>query len=393
MRKGPLLYLQVYNYIRDAILAKRYQPGDAILTEQELMTKFEVSRMTTNRALQMLVSEGWVVRRAGIGTFVNDRLPDEQGAVFSAGDARAIDSEEQSRKVSSIGFVVPFLDGTFGRILLAQLEKLASQRDMSVTISSSYGDQAREQEAILRLVETGVDGLVVLPVNREFYNEAILRLNVEKFPVVLVDKSLPGISIPAVVSDNYGAAKALTTHLLQLGHKKLAFCAPPLGGTTSLMDRYQGFEDAVKEQGGIVESDHVLTCNLVASGPRGLDESQVDEIREFLIVHPEVTAVLATDDSLAEHVLAAAVDASRKIPQALAITCFDGGYTQHALWNFTRAVQNEREMANRAFEILEQLWAGTDPPAAEPVSVPCDIHVGESTVARRDQVSPEQLVR
>ena len=87
MRKGPLLYLQVYNYIRDAILAKRYQPGDAILTEQELMTKFEVSRMTTNRALQMLVSEGWVVRRAGIGTFVNDRLPDEQGAVFSAGDA------------------------------------------------------------------------------------------------------------------------------------------------------------------------------------------------------------------------------------------------------------------------------------------------------------------
>lgn len=393
MRKGPLLYLQVYNYIRDAILAKRYQPGDAILTEQELMTKFEVSRMTTNRALQMLVSEGWVVRRAGIGTFVSDSLPDEEAPDFYAGAARVPASAEKSRKASSIGFVVPFLDGTFGRVLLAQLEKLASQRDMSVTISSSYGDQAREEEAILRVVETGVDGLVVLPVNREFYNEAILRLHVEKFPVVLVDKSFPGISIPAVVSDNYGAAKGLTTHLLQLEHKNIAFCSPPLGGTTSLMDRFQGFEDAMKEHGESFESDLLLTCNLAFPGPRGLDENQVDEIQEFLMAHPEVTAVLATDDILAEHVLAAGVGASRKVPQTLAIVCFDGGRTQNALWNFTRAVQNEYEMANRAFEILEQLWGDTEPSTADPVSVPCDIHVGESTVARTDHVSPEQLVR
>jgi GntR family transcriptional regulator len=69
-------YIKVYSSIRDWIYQGTYRPGSQLPTESDLCELFQVSRITTRKAVDMLVDEGLVIRQAGRGTFVVDDLAD-----------------------------------------------------------------------------------------------------------------------------------------------------------------------------------------------------------------------------------------------------------------------------------------------------------------------------
>jgi GntR family transcriptional regulator len=62
----------LYAQIREALRAEinRMKPGDAIPSEPELQSRFDVSRITLRKAVDELVTEGLLVRQQGRGTFV-----------------------------------------------------------------------------------------------------------------------------------------------------------------------------------------------------------------------------------------------------------------------------------------------------------------------------------
>lgn len=64
------LYYQVYNILFQDIMSGKYQIGDKIPAESELMETFHVSRATARRAMEMLANEGLVVKKQGQGTTV-----------------------------------------------------------------------------------------------------------------------------------------------------------------------------------------------------------------------------------------------------------------------------------------------------------------------------------
>lgn len=68
-------YAAIKMFIRDAIKSGTLRPGDRVLSEAELVSRFGVSRMTANRALRELQSVGVLVRRAGSGSFVAEPRP------------------------------------------------------------------------------------------------------------------------------------------------------------------------------------------------------------------------------------------------------------------------------------------------------------------------------
>jgi len=69
-------YIRVYSTIRDWICQGTYRPGSQLPTESALCALFQVSRITTRKAVDMLVDEGLVTRHPGRGTFVVDDLAD-----------------------------------------------------------------------------------------------------------------------------------------------------------------------------------------------------------------------------------------------------------------------------------------------------------------------------
>lgn len=68
-------YQQVKTYVLERIGDGRLKPNDRVPSENELVDTLGVSRMTVNRALRELSDDGYVIRLAGVGTFVADNRP------------------------------------------------------------------------------------------------------------------------------------------------------------------------------------------------------------------------------------------------------------------------------------------------------------------------------
>jgi GntR family transcriptional regulator len=65
------LYQQLYEVLEARIRSGEWKPGDMIPAETELISRYEVSRITVRKVLDMLVTEGLLVRQRGRGSFVS----------------------------------------------------------------------------------------------------------------------------------------------------------------------------------------------------------------------------------------------------------------------------------------------------------------------------------
>ena len=63
-------YQQLYDLLHKNIIGGMWRPGDMLPSETELIDQFQVSRITVRQALAMLVKDGLIYRRRGLGTFV-----------------------------------------------------------------------------------------------------------------------------------------------------------------------------------------------------------------------------------------------------------------------------------------------------------------------------------
>jgi GntR family trehalose operon transcriptional repressor len=68
-------YIYIYNYLKDKIHSKEFEPGKKLPSENELKSLFNVSRNTIRRAIDMLASEGLVTSVHGKGVFVIENQP------------------------------------------------------------------------------------------------------------------------------------------------------------------------------------------------------------------------------------------------------------------------------------------------------------------------------
>jgi len=73
-RRGPL-YRQLKEHILAQVRSGEWLPGTRVPSENELVARYGVSRMTANRALRELMQDGYVNRIRGIGSFVREAPP------------------------------------------------------------------------------------------------------------------------------------------------------------------------------------------------------------------------------------------------------------------------------------------------------------------------------
>lgn len=73
-KKSPIpIYHQLEELIKNQIDSGQLQPDQAIPSEREFTEQYQISRMTVRQALTNLVNDGFLYRKKGTGTFVNER--------------------------------------------------------------------------------------------------------------------------------------------------------------------------------------------------------------------------------------------------------------------------------------------------------------------------------
>lgn len=344
-----LLYERLYNYVLDDIRKGTLRSGDRVPSEKELARKHGVSRITSMRALQNLERAGLVERIRGKGTFVArdlGRLPELRGPSSSGR------SQRSRRLTSRIAFLLPDASPAYGLELMNAIEERAAESGLSLVLKRSRGEQEEEERAIEALIRSGsVDGVIVFPVNGEFYNASLLRLVLAKNPLVLVDRYLKGINASSVSTDNLAAAKELTGHVLDRGHGHVAFVSSPPANTSSIEDRLHGFRAAFSQRGIGLARQHVLadlTCGF--PNPESKIPADREAIRAFVLRNDSITGFIASEYPIALIIR----DVLRELGrfERSMITCFDSPRGQFVEPRFTHIQQNEREMGRLAVDLL-----------------------------------------
>jgi DNA-binding LacI/PurR family transcriptional regulator len=258
---------------------------------------------------------------------------------------------------------------------LNAIEERAGESGLSLVVKRSRGVQEEEERAIEALMGSGsVDGLIVFPVNGEFYNASLLRLALAKRPLVLVDRHLKGIAASSVYTDNVAAARELTGHILDSGHKHVAFVSSPPANTSSIEDRLHGYRGAFSQRGLGLDGQHLLT-DLTSGYPNPESRIPADReaIRSFLESRESITGFVASEYPIAL-IIRDVLRGMLRLEGAM-IACFDSPRGQFVEPRFTHIQQNEREMGRRAVDMLLAQLDGQRTPSQsivpyELVSVP-----------------------
>lgn len=69
------IYVQIADDIRSQILTGSLKPGDQLMSTTQYANTYRINPATANKAFGMLVDEGSVIKRRGIGMFVTDEGP------------------------------------------------------------------------------------------------------------------------------------------------------------------------------------------------------------------------------------------------------------------------------------------------------------------------------
>ncbi|MFC0469813.1 GntR family transcriptional regulator [Halalkalibacter kiskunsagensis] len=364
-------YEIIYEEIKEKIVTQDYKVGDRIPSEKELIDYYKVSRITTKRALDQLVNDGMIERIPGKGSFVINK---ENEGVLQA----------ESSKGYLIGFVFPDFDESHVADLFKALNEATSQCASSLVVKQTFGDVSLEKEAIASLLQLGVDGMMILPVSGEYFNEEVLKLTINKFPHVLIDRYFKGIHTTSICTDNINAAKEAVNYLFDLRHQQIAILSPPFKDISAIEDRVDGFIQAYAERGVMVNKDIWLT-DLTSELPTNkrndeLIDRDIQLIKGHLQTHPNITAIFAVHYNIAVLARIAALELGLTVPRDLSIICFDSPKKSRDRFQFTHVKQNQQEMGKKATEaIVSQIENKRYP---EKTFLEAVLIEGESTVMR-----------
>lgn len=231
----------------------------------------------------------------------------------------------------------PFFSGPVEAVTAA-----ASARGYNVVLGHAHG-RADEAIALRSVLETRHVDAILLLGDMTDQPRVIEDLRHGHVPVVALWQGATGHDMPSVSVDNgWGIGRALD-HLLELGHRRIAFIGGrPLG---DIQERQTAFEERVRAEGLALPTGYIQH---VSNDPAGGNLA----LASLLALPEPPTAIVCSTDQLAIGVLHGAATRGVRVPDQLSVTGFDdlpvSAFTVPALTTVRMPV---RAMAARAVEI------------------------------------------
>jgi LacI family transcriptional regulator len=134
--------------------------------------------------------------------------------------------------------------------VLRSIEEAAREVGLTVVAMSTEDDELRERDAIMSMCRRRMDGIIIEPTaedHRYLQHEIASGL-----PVVAFDRPAVGVAVDTVLSDNRGGIEAAYDHLVQRGHRRIAYIGDDERIYTG-RERANAFRACAAKQGNPVE--------------------------------------------------------------------------------------------------------------------------------------------
>lgn len=212
----------------------------------------------------------------------------------------------------SIGMVLPDISNSFFSDIALSAESYASERNYSIFICNSQRDPAKDKKYFLLLASRQVDGIIYYPT----YEASFGRDYINAVPTVVLGDNLGVAARYNVRIDHTRGTYLAAKHMIELGHKTLAFFAFKQNSATDHA-KLEGFLQAMHEFG---TSYKVLTSPYSHSSIEYgylLGKKMLPELK------PLPTAVCTVTDTMALGFGKAAAELGLRIPDDISLAGYD----------------------------------------------------------------------
>jgi DNA-binding LacI/PurR family transcriptional regulator len=262
----------------------------------------------------------------------------------------------RNRKTKLLGLLIPSLaNPIFARLVLA-IQERAFELGYDVLLGYTLYNPDREETCIRRFLSRRVDGLFLSPVYRiEAESRIYQELLVRKTPTVLLGHTAGFCShFVNVATDDLAAGYALTQHLLQLGHRRIAFLAGP-PATPWSRERFEGYRRALRQAGLDVDE------RLIFQAGRTMEDGAKAAV-QLINEGNDATAIMAINDLVAAGCAEVLLNQNLRIPEDVSITGFGNSMlSEHFRIPLTTIDQPKHRLGAAAMDVMLQLLRGSRP--------------------------------
>ena len=274
-------------------------------------------------------------------------------------------------RTGTIGVVISDIANPFFADLVKGIEETAHNLadKINLFLCNTEEDIERERVYLDLLQEKRVDGLIIAPAGG---NEAYLKRLVDKqFPLVFVDRTLPGVEADTILVDNIEATHKIVTMLTERGHERIAAIQAELTAN-SIYERMKGYHRALEVAGLQIDPSLEFTA-----------ASNIDSAflvaKQLLAIKPLPDAVFCTNNFMTLGMMRALNEARLECPDDIAIAGFDDFPWAEAFRPRLAAVaQPAFEMGQKAAILLEERLSKKRTGQAVHITLPAEIRVRES---------------
>lgn len=214
-----------------------------------------------------------------------------------------------------IGLVVESISGNFFASVAKIIEEKANACGYKVIYCSTENDEKKGHELLQMLSKQQVDGYIITPAPG-MQNDIKRLLQLHK-PVVLLDSYFPGIDTPYVLTDNFKSVEKGIQYLINKGYRKIAF-------VTVGLDLIQMHERKRAYLQTLYANEIKSGKNLILELPYELyKQAGIEKIAAFILKNKNVEAIFFATNYLGVVGLEAIDKLHLKIPDNIAVLCFD----------------------------------------------------------------------
>jgi LacI family transcriptional regulator len=276
------------------------------------------------------------------------------------------------KQTKTIALVLTDITNPFFTTMARGVEDMASEQGFSVIFCNTDESQSEETEYLNVLLQKQVDGVLLVPAASTA--DSVTFLQERGTPVVVLDRSIPGVRVDTVRSNSEQGAYDLVQHLLGLGHTRIAVLSGPQAVSTS-SDRVAGYRRAMHEAGLDCgqDQDRVYFAGYTHEGG-------YQTAKQALAVKPQPTAILAANNFIAIGALHALREDGLCVPEDVSVVAFDDLPTMFIVEPFLTVVtQPAYEMGWQATELLLARLTGEGPADLQELVLPTQMLIRKSS--------------
>lgn len=255
-------------------------------------------------------------------------------------------------RTMTVGVLTQEVASTFFNEEMREVENALAGQGYEAIFVNGHWNKAEQEHRLASLIGRRVDGVILLATDME---DKALDRYAQDVPIVLLGGQCASMHVVSMDCDHVSGARIAVEHLLELGHRRVAFIRGP-EGRLDAEERLQGYQQALERAGIAYDERLVANGNYLESGGVHAMKTLLDRGLPF-------TGVFAANDDSAYGALLTLYRRGLRVPDDISLVGYDDlHHSAFTLPPLTTVRQPLRELSREAAKAVVAMIEGRKPP-------------------------------